>query len=171
MIYCGKVFVIDNAYLRGVRCTLAFWCDTICSVSGIFMIYFLMVSGNVDNETLCIPSSKMMYVVSRKINETWMHIPFFASTFEHCALFKNMEWIFTLFVTGVTPWGVTSVTVSDHFFWSEHRVNRTRFHSLRSEFSLYWNENRVKFTPQRVKKLVTRFFFLESGLLVCALDS
>ena len=28
--------------------------------------------------------------------------------------------------------------VSDHFFWSEYRVNRTRFHSLSSEFSLYW---------------------------------
>ena len=29
--------------------------------------------------------------------------------------------------------------VSDHFFWSEYRVNRTRFHSLSSEFSLYWS--------------------------------
>ena len=28
--------------------------------------------------------------------------------------------------------------VSDHFFWSEYRVNRTRFHWLSSEFSLYW---------------------------------
>ena len=27
--------------------------------------------------------------------------------------------------------------VSDHFFWSEYRVNRTRFHLLSSEFSLY----------------------------------
>ena len=27
--------------------------------------------------------------------------------------------------------------VSDHFFWSEYRVNRTRFHQLSSEFSLY----------------------------------
>ena len=41
--------------------------------------------------------------------------------------------------------------VSDHFFWTEYRVIRTRFHSLRSEFSLHWSENRVKFTPQRVK--------------------
>ena len=30
-----------------------------------------------------------------------------------------------------------SSDVSDHFFWSEYRVNRTRFHSLSSEFSLY----------------------------------
>ena len=30
--------------------------------------------------------------------------------------------------------------VSDHFFfWSEYRVNRTRFHSLRVKFSLYWS--------------------------------
>ena len=29
--------------------------------------------------------------------------------------------------------------VSDHFFWSEYRVNRTRFHSLCSDFSLYWS--------------------------------
>ena len=29
--------------------------------------------------------------------------------------------------------------VSDHFFWSEYWVNRTRFHSLGSEFSLYWS--------------------------------
>ena len=29
--------------------------------------------------------------------------------------------------------------VSDHFFWSEYRANRTRFHSLSSEFSLYWS--------------------------------
>ena len=28
--------------------------------------------------------------------------------------------------------------VSYHFFWSEYRVNRTRFHELSSEFSLYW---------------------------------
>ena len=27
--------------------------------------------------------------------------------------------------------------VSDHFFWSEYRVNGTRVHSLSSEFSLY----------------------------------
>ena len=27
--------------------------------------------------------------------------------------------------------------VSDHFFWSEYRVDRTRFPSLSSEFSLY----------------------------------
>ena len=27
--------------------------------------------------------------------------------------------------------------VSDHFFWSEYRANRTRFHSLSSEFSHY----------------------------------
>ena len=27
--------------------------------------------------------------------------------------------------------------VSDYFFWSEYRVNRTRLHSLSSEFSLY----------------------------------
>ena len=42
---------------------------------------------------------------------------------------------------------------NDHFFWSEYRVNRTRFHSLSSEFSLYWSCNRVKFTPQRMKFL------------------
>ena len=29
--------------------------------------------------------------------------------------------------------------LSNHFFWSEYRVNRTRFHSLSSEFSLYWS--------------------------------
>ena len=29
--------------------------------------------------------------------------------------------------------------VSDHFFWSEYRVNRTRFHSLSSEVSLGWS--------------------------------
>ena len=29
--------------------------------------------------------------------------------------------------------------VSDHFSWSEYRVNRTRFHLLSSEFSLYWS--------------------------------
>ena len=29
--------------------------------------------------------------------------------------------------------------ISDYFFWSEYRVNRTRFHSLSSEFSLYWS--------------------------------
>ena len=34
--------------------------------------------------------------------------------------------------------------VCDHFFWSEYRVNRTRFHSLNSEFSLNWSWNRVK---------------------------
>ena len=27
--------------------------------------------------------------------------------------------------------------LSEHIFWSEYRVNRTRFHSLSSEFSLY----------------------------------
>ena len=32
-------------------------------------------------------------------------------------------------------------------------MNRTRFHSLSSEFSLYWSENRVKFTLQRMKFL------------------
>ena len=47
----------------------------------------------------------------------------------------KMEWIFTLTVTEVTLWGVSDV--SDHFFWSGYRVNRTRFHSLSSEFSLY----------------------------------
>ena len=30
-----------------------------------------------------------------------------------------------------------SDVISDHFFWSEYRVNRTRFPSLTSEFSLY----------------------------------
>ena len=29
--------------------------------------------------------------------------------------------------------------ISGHFFWSEYRVNRTRFHSLSSEFSVYWS--------------------------------
>ena len=29
--------------------------------------------------------------------------------------------------------------VSDHIFWSEYRVNRTRFHSLSSEFLLDWS--------------------------------
>ena len=29
--------------------------------------------------------------------------------------------------------------VSDHFFWSEYRVNRRRFHSLSSEFLLYFS--------------------------------
>ena len=37
---------------------------------------------------------------------------------------SGVNFYFTLFVTDV----------SDHFFWSEYRVNRTRFHSLGSEF-------------------------------------
>ena len=37
--------------------------------------------------------------------------------------------LITLFVTDVTNW----------VFWSEYRVNRKRFHSLSSEFLLYWS--------------------------------
>ena len=48
-------------------------------------------------------------------------------------------------------------------------MNRTRFHSF-NEFSLYWSQKRVKFTPQRMKFLHSidgvnyslDFFFLES---------
>ena len=43
---------------------------------------------------------------------------------------KKMERIFTLFVTEVTP----SVITVFFWSWSEYRVNRTRFHSLRTEF-------------------------------------
>ena len=64
--------------------------------------------------------------------------------------------------------------VSDHFFWSEYRVNRMRFHSLSSEFSLYWSWNRVKFTPQWMKfaslhrwsELFTQFFFREYAKII-----
>ena len=63
-----------------------------------------------------------------------------------CSLLKKIT-LFTLFsLLGYSD-------VSDHFFWSEYLVDRTRFHSLSSEFSLYWTFNRVKFTPQRVKSL------------------
>ena len=39
--------------------------------------------------------------------------------------------------------------VGDHFFWSEYRVNRTRFHSLSSEFSL-WPTNTLELESSEI---------------------
>ena len=74
------------------------------------------------------------------------------------------DWTMTLFVAPTESWKIVNCTLcmtfvlskngvnfhsichrdhslgsdlSDHFFWSEYRVNRTRVHSLSSEFSLY----------------------------------
>ena len=93
------------------------------------------------------------------LNCMWGHI-----------LSLKMEWIFTLFVTQLTPWGVTSIC-SDHFFWSEYRMNRMRFHSSSSEFHatgvrIEWNSllNEWNFFTPIDGVNYSLNFFLESRL-------
>ena len=54
------------------------------------------------------------------------------------------------------------LSLSNHFFWSEYRVNRTRFHSLSSEFSLYWSQ-KIHSSTSEISSL--HFFYYPARLI------
>ena len=123
---------------------------------GTFCIYLFMI----------ISSLKILIVV------TFISLVFFFLSHYHlchyyCILSLKMEWIFTLFVTDVTPCGVTSVITSFgvNIKWTGRDSTRrvVNFHStgVRIEWNSLLNEWNF-FTPINGVNYSLDFFFLES---------
>ena len=138
--------------MHGVTANLS---RTVISIMWLFFFWYMYIwSGLRLNDFLKInvsPSCTMVAYFDIKVNilfvsacpmmlamfDVKIHVRALSKVRGHWTIIVThfkIDWIFTIFPTDATPRGGD---VSDRFFWSEYRVNRTRFHSL-IEFSLCW---------------------------------